>query len=162
LIYLQESTTFPILGQTLRHQPLSPDTFRALNVIDAIFADNQKVREAWSKYFVALNDASLSTTPGFAIRDEKRRDLLTAIIECLGLQHQITTSDLLRTYTPTTAVEIEYLAIWERIKRREDLRAEFVQRGIGFPDFAPPAYPVVKPPHGKGIVPSNTGDGADL
>jgi Family of unknown function (DUF6680) len=31
--------------------------------------------------------------------------------------------------------------IWERIKRREDLRPEFIQRGIGFPDFIPAYYP---------------------
>ena len=127
---------------SLRHQPLSPENFKALNSIDAVFAENAKVRDAWSKYFAALNDPSLNVGPGYAIREEKRRDLMIAIVQCLGLQKKIATSDLLRAYTPNTIIEIEHLAIWERIKRREDLRAEFIQRGIGFPDFMPPTYPV--------------------
>ena len=32
---------------SLRHQPLSPDNFRALNLIDVVF--DAEVREAWSK-----------------------------------------------------------------------------------------------------------------
>jgi hypothetical protein len=111
-------------------------------MIDAVFADHAKVREAWSKYFAALNDPNLNLAPGYAIREEKRRDLMTAIVQCLGLQNKITTSDLLRTYTPTVTIEVEHLAMWERIKRREDLRAEFIHRGIGFPDFVAPVYPV--------------------
>lgn len=127
---------------SLRHQPLSPENFRALNMIDAVFADHAKVRDAWSKYFATLNDPNLNVPAGYTIREEKRRDLMIAIVECLGLQKKITTSDLLRAYTPAAVIEIEHLAIWERIKRREDLRAEFIQRGIGFPDFPPPVYPV--------------------
>lgn len=111
-------------------------------MIDAVFADNAKVRDTWSKYFAALNDPNLYVPTGFAIRAEKRRDLMIAIVECLGLQNKITTSDLLRAYTPSAIIEVEHLAIWERIKRREDLKAEFIQRGIGFPDFIPPTYPV--------------------
>jgi hypothetical protein len=122
---------------SLRHQPLSPEMFRALNLLDAVFAGDSAVREAWTKYFTALHDNSLNTDQGFAIREEKRRDLMMEIIKALGLQKQISTSDLLRTYTPTTIAEIEHLAIWERIKRREDLRAEFIQRGLGFPDLQP-------------------------
>jgi hypothetical protein len=102
----------------------------------------QKLVDAWSKYFATLIDQSLNAGPGFAIREEKRRDLMIAIVECLGLQKKIATSDLLRAYTPNAINEAEHLAIWERIKRREDLRAEFIQRGIGFPDFPPQWYPV--------------------
>ena len=57
---------------------------------------------------------------------------------------KITTSDLLRAYTPNAIIEIEH--IWERIKRREDLRGEFIQRGMGFPDGPPPLYPVQQRP----------------
>jgi hypothetical protein len=125
---------------SLRHQPLSPENFRALNQIDAIFADNPEVRDVYGKYYAAMNDANLSNPAGYAVRDEKRRDLMSAILTCLGLQNKISTSDLLRTYTPSVTVEIEHLAIWERIKKREDLRAEFISRGIGFPDYVPMQY----------------------
>lgn len=125
---------------SLRHQPLSPENFRALNLINSVFVNQTHVREAWSKYYSALSDQALNDGPGFSIREEKRRDLMIAIINVLGLERKITTSDLLRTYTPTAIIETEYLAIWERIKRREDLRAEFIKRGIGFPDFVAPRY----------------------
>lgn len=126
---------------SLRHVPLSPDNFKALNLLDAVFVDDSNVREAWSKYYAALNDANLNNPTGTSIRDEKRRDLLIAIIASLGLSKKISTSDLLRTYAPTAIVEAEMLTIWERIKRREDLRSEFIARGIGFPDFTPAYYP---------------------
>lgn len=130
---------------SLRHTPLLPESFRALNSIDVAFVNAPAVREAWSKYFLALNDSSLNSGSGFSIREEKRRDLMVAMIEHLGLRSQISTTDLIRTYIPNSTVETEYLAIWERIKRRVDLRAEFIARGIGFPDFAPPYYPPVPP-----------------
>ena len=139
---------------SLRHQPLSPESFRALNLIDAVFVDAPAVREAWSKYFSALNDTSLGAGPGFAIREEKRRELMMAMIEHLGLKSKISTADLLRTYAPASIIEAEYLAVWERIKRRADLRAEFIARGIGFPDFQPPIYPA--PPQ-KEATPSGNG-----
>ncbi len=126
---------------SLRHQPLSPENFRALNLIDAVFAEKENVREAWSKYFSALNDQTMNSGVGFSIREEKRRDLMMAIVDVLGLRKKISTPDLLRTYTPAAVVEAEYLAIWDRIKKREDLRKEFIERGIGFPDFSPPYYP---------------------
>jgi hypothetical protein len=126
---------------SLRHQPFSAENFRALNLIDAVFVDDANVREAWSKYYSALNDPNLQNLPGYTIREEKRRDLLTAIIRSLGLQNKLSTSDLLRAYAPAAVVEAETLAVWERIKRREDLRAEFITRGIGFPDFVPLYYP---------------------
>jgi len=61
-------------------------SFRALNLIDAVFANDSAVREAWTRYLTALNDASLSVGPGFAIREEKRRDLLLEIVKALGLR----------------------------------------------------------------------------
>ncbi len=130
---------------SLRHRPLSPEVFEALNLIDVTFVDKPKVREAWSKYYAAMNDNNLNVSAGFAVRDEKRRDLTIAIVECLGLQKKITTADLLRTYVPTAVIETEFLILWERIKRRTDLRAEFIERGIGFPDYIPPVYPIVPP-----------------
>jgi hypothetical protein len=126
---------------SMRHNPLSPENFKALNMIDAVFANDRAVREAWSKCYAALNDGSLQNSPGYAIREDKRRDLMTAIIKVLKLEKKISTSDLLRAYAPTVITEIETLAVWDRIKKREDLRAEFIQRGIPFPDFTPMNYP---------------------
>jgi hypothetical protein len=118
----------------------------ALNSIDSVFSESPTVRESWSKYFSALSDPNLNCPPGFAIREEKRRDLMITIVKFLGLQNKITTSDLLRTYTPNIVTEADYLATWERIKLREDLRDYFIKNNIGFPDFQAITYPVVPPP----------------
>ncbi len=48
----------------LRHEPLSTDAIRALNLIDAVFADDPAVREAWTRYYAALNDASMEYWTG--------------------------------------------------------------------------------------------------
>jgi hypothetical protein len=105
-----------------------------LNLIDAVFVNDLTVREAWSKYFSALSEQSLNSGPGFAIRDEKRRDLLMAMIDALGPKGKITTTDLMRTYTPTAIMEANYIEVWQRIKLLEDLRAEFKRRGIAYPE----------------------------
>jgi hypothetical protein len=34
------------------------------------------VREAWTRYYTALNDLALNVGAGFALREEKRRELL--------------------------------------------------------------------------------------
>src|SRR5258708_10213737 len=49
---------------SLRHQPLCPENFKALNMIDAVFADSAKVRDAWTKYFAALIDQNLNVPTG--------------------------------------------------------------------------------------------------
>ena len=43
----------------LRHTPLSAELVRSLNQIDAVFVDDPAVREAWTRYYTALNDANL-------------------------------------------------------------------------------------------------------
>src|SRR4051812_39795697 len=47
-----------LLGNLLsvRHTPYTPEAVRPLNMIDAVFSTDQDVREAWSRYFAALND----------------------------------------------------------------------------------------------------------
>ena len=58
----------------LRHDPLSVESTRALNLIDAAFADNSRVREAWTRYYTVLNDQSMNAAPGYSIREgEKTR-----------------------------------------------------------------------------------------
>lgn len=104
-----------ILGTllSLRHQPLSPDTIRTLNLIDAAFAKDRKVREAWTRLFVAISDHSLNVPQGASIREEKRRDLILAICENVGLARYITSADVLRAYGPTALAKADELTLLE-------------------------------------------------
>ena len=104
-----------ILGTllSLRHQPLSPDTVRTLNLIDATFAKDRKVREAWTRMFAAISDQNLNTPQGGSVREEKRRDLILAICENVGLDRYITSADVLRAYGPTVLAKMDQLTLIE-------------------------------------------------
>jgi len=124
-----------ILG--LRHDPFSPESVRALNLIDAVFADDPAVREAWTKFFAAINDPALNAVPGFSIREERRRDLLLEMVKALRLTHKISSADLLRTYLPTFVAENTHLALLDRMQRRAFLEDDLNRRGI-----TPPLWPI--------------------
>jgi hypothetical protein len=138
----------------LRHDPLSPDSFRALNLIDAVFANHPAVREAWTRYLTALNDASLNAGPGFAIREEKRRDLLLEIVRALGLARKISSAELLRGYLPAYAFDAQYVAMLEQQYKRAHYEAELKRFGVAVhgsaprPQEATPVAPSPPPPPG--------------
>jgi hypothetical protein len=123
----------------LRHDPWSMESVKALNLIDAVFADNPAVREAWTRFFAAINDQSLNALPGFSIREERRRDLLLEMVKALGLKDKISSAELLRAYVPTFAVENTHLGMLERMHRRALYEAELRARGI-----TPPPWPIAE------------------
>jgi hypothetical protein len=107
---------------SLRHQPLSADTVRSLNLIDVAFAKDRPVREAWSRYYATLNDASLNALPGPTIREEKRRDLILEIARAVGLASHISTADVLRAYGPTFVAKQDELTMLDVDIRLADAR----------------------------------------
>jgi len=117
----------------LRHTPLSADLVRALNQIDAVFVDDQTVREAWTRYLTTLDDANLSTPFGVSMREEKRRELLLEIVKTLGLAKKISSADLLRTYFPSFVAEEMHVTMLERLHKRAALEADLSVRNIAFP-----------------------------
>jgi len=102
----------------LRHEQLSLEATRALNLIDAAFVDDASAREAWTRYYTALNDPNMNAGAGFSIREERRRDLLLEMVKALKLTHKISSAYLLRTYLPTFVVENTHVALLERIQKR--------------------------------------------
>jgi hypothetical protein len=122
----------------LRHAPLSAELVQALNQIDAVFADNRAVRDAWTRYLTALYDSNLGTPPGFSFREEKRRELLSEIVKSLRLAKKISSADLLRTYQPNFVAEETHVAMLERMQKRAALEEDLNRRHIPFP---PCAYP---------------------
>jgi hypothetical protein len=131
----------------LRHEPLSIDAIRALNLIDAVFADDPAVREAWTRYYTALNDANMNIGPGFSIREERRRDLLLAMVKALKLKRKISSADLLRTYLPTFMAESTHLAVLQRMQQKAAVEEDLQRRGIQFPQWpVPEPQTAVAPP----------------
>jgi hypothetical protein len=143
----------------LRHDPLSADSARALNLIDAVFADDPAVREAWTRYYTALNDPALNVGAGYALREEKRRELLLEIVKALGLARKISSAELLRGYAPTFAIESTHVAWLERLHKRAIYEEDLKRRGIPFPAWpapqeAPPASPSPPPAGGNAGKPA--------
>jgi hypothetical protein len=137
----------------LRYDPLSAESARALNLIDAVFANDPAVREAWTRYYAALLDPNFNVGPGYAIREEKRRDLLLEIVKGLGLARKISSADLLRGYMPAYAQDAQYVAYLERMYKRAHYEEELKRRGITIPAWGPtphatPVSPSPSPPQG--------------
>jgi hypothetical protein len=147
-----------------RHDALAPDAVRALNSIDLVFVNDLSVREAWSKYYVAIVDENLNNQVGFRIREERRRDLLLSMINAMNMSDRISTTDLLRTYTPVLMGDLAYIGMLERTATIARLREELGKRGIPDPapgyvspsaPLMPPAAPGVPhaiPPKGDGVL----------
>jgi hypothetical protein len=131
----------------LRHTPLSTELIRALNLIDAVFADDPVVREAWTQYLTALNNQSLNTDVGLAIREDKRHNLLLQIVKALKLSRKISSADLLRIYTPTFVAEDTRVAWLERLYKSAMYEEELSRRHIDFPrsPFASPSNSAYSP-----------------
>jgi hypothetical protein len=131
----------------LRHDTLSVESTRALNLIDAVFVDDPAVREAWTRYYTALNDPNMNIGPGVSIREERRRDLLLEMVKTLKLTRKISSADLLRTYLPTFVAENTHVGILERMQRRAFLEEDLTRRHIAFPQWpiSQPASPAQPP-----------------
>jgi hypothetical protein len=132
-----------------RHDSFSMEGFAALNSIDAVYAKDRRVREAWTRFYTAMNDTNLNVPVGWSYREEKRRELMLEMVRALGLSKKISSADLLRGYTPTVVAEINTLAVWERQVKRAELEEELNRRGIQYPPWptpSPPPTPVISAP----------------
>jgi hypothetical protein len=133
---------------SLRHLPLSPEAVKPLNLIDAVFADDREVREAWSRYYAVLSDPRNNSPAGWAQWDEKKRELIAVMARSVGLGKAITTSDILRTYQPTFTAKTERLAMLDldiRLAQAEALAKEMKLPGWG-DGQAPSTTPDASPP----------------
>jgi hypothetical protein len=125
---------------SVRHTPYTPEAVKPLNMIDAVFSTDQDVREAWSRYFAALNDGRNQNPAGWAQWDEKKRELILAMARNVGLGKVITTADILRTYQPNFMSRQERLSLLELDIRLA--QAETTARQLGLPTVDGPPTPV--------------------
>ena len=135
----------------LRHDQGSSDAIRALNLIDVVFVDEPEVRNAWSRYYAFLSDNNLDNPPGWAIRADRRLDLIMAMAAAVKWSGRISTADMLRTYSPRIVEEQMYVSAMERKVRIANMRVELARLGV--PDPNPgyslsegPAVPPTTPP----------------
>jgi hypothetical protein len=133
--------------------------FRALNLIDAVFANEPPVREAWTQYFTTLQNQNLGTDlVGLAVREDKRLELLLEIVKALKLNRKISSADLLRSYMPGVVAEDFRLAMMQRLHKAAILEEELTHRHIAFPPSQLPQQAYTVPPQPSG---PSAGNGAE-
>ena len=83
-----------------RHSPIIEENVRALNMIDVVFHDSQRVRELWHEYFNMLGNEGLNNPQGWAQRQKKNLEMITEMAKVLGYGKAITHLDVDRVYYP--------------------------------------------------------------
>ncbi len=102
-----------------RHEPLSAEAVRALNMIDLVFHSHPTVRELWHDYFDMLSNEGLNNPTGWEQRKKKNVALITEIARVMGYGKAINHLDVDRVYSP--------VAFWKRIERDEALYKEVMR-----------------------------------
>jgi hypothetical protein len=141
---------------SLRHDPTNADFLQALNLIDVVFVDDAAVREAWSRYYVVLNDGNMNNQAGFSIREDRKRELLLTIVGALRLREKISTADILRTYLPQFFGEVQFVDYYRRLLDLHKLQEELTERGIPHTPYNPVtggATPPTRLPPPPGVPP---------
>ena len=78
-----------------KSNPITKEWVDALNTIDVVFQDNNKVRHAWREYLDSLNDKS----PHFESSNSFRLDLLSEMAMALGYKN-LKQTEIDRFYSP--------------------------------------------------------------
>ena len=86
---------FLILMANRQKTPISQEWVDALNSIDVVFQDNQRVRHAWRDYLDSLNQKSAH----FDNQNSYKLDLLSEMAEALGYK-QLKQTEIDRFYSP--------------------------------------------------------------
>jgi len=79
-----------------RHQIYSDEIVRALNMIDVVFRDKERVRELWREYYDMLYTKGID----WKQVDTKRLELITEMAKVVGYGKKISHIDVDRVYTP--------------------------------------------------------------
>jgi Family of unknown function (DUF6680) len=100
----------------------SLDSVRVLNVIDFVYADCPKVREAWADLFQLFGSGGDQGIHP-QLQQEKLRTLLKTMADELGLSHTLGVDDLSRIYYPNIIAKQQELTMLQQELNLRQLRA---------------------------------------
>lgn len=83
-----------------RHNPITDENVRALNMIDVVFFDYLSVRKLWHEYFDMLSNEGLNNAIGWSQRQKKNLEMITEMAKLIGYKKAITHLDVDRVYYP--------------------------------------------------------------
>ena len=94
----------------------APDSVRALNLIDVVYSECPKVREAWAELFLTFDG---SREVPRHVQDEKYRGLLKEMAAELDLDGALKLDDLGRVYYPNALAQEDQI---RELQRMENLK----------------------------------------
>jgi uncharacterized protein YcaQ len=102
----------------------SEESTKALNLIDLVFIEKRKVRDAWSRLFEAYDKA-------LPEHEQQRRyqELLSEMALDLGVSNQLHAGDFGRVYMPQTVALRKELEVIEMQRRLLQLQEEMNKHG---------------------------------
>jgi hypothetical protein len=98
----------------------SENGVRALNLIDVVFNDSRKVREAWAELFLIFNSEPMLPH----VLEERLRRLLIAMAEDIGIGDSIRTDDVGRVYSPRAIAQERFIKDMQRQQAFAALQAQ--------------------------------------
>ena len=90
----QEKVFFTLMADRGTN-PITKEWVDALNIIDVVFQDNKKVRNAWKEYLSSLHEKS----PNFETQNSFKLDLLSEMAMSLGYKN-LKQTEIDRFYSP--------------------------------------------------------------
>lgn len=112
----------------------SSDSVRAINLIDVVFSDSVKVREAWAELYNAFSDRQASEFD----KQNKLRGLLREMASDIGMSDKLRVDDFGRVYFPNALAEEEEVRMLERKNALERLKGPAsAQKALTFDPFPP-------------------------
>lgn len=102
-----------------RHTPIMDENVRALNMIDVIFHDSDRVRQLWHEYFDMLCNDGLNNQNGWSQRQKKNLELITEMAKVVGYGAAITHLDVGRVYYPK--------GLGEQSQKAQEIAAELLR-----------------------------------
>jgi len=136
---------FTSLMSTRHYVPHSEEIVRALNMIDVVFHDEEKIRSLWHEYFDMLSNPGLNNEIGWTSWNAKRGELITEMAKVVKFGKKITLQDVQRVYAPVGQAQ--------DLKRARELGDELLRvlkesKGIVFTsrveDETSPVPPILK------------------
>jgi hypothetical protein len=126
-----------------RHQVISDEIVRALNMVDVAFLNKRAVRRLWKEYLEMLNNEGLNNPLGWEQRSQKRLELIQEMAKAVGYGKKISHLDVTRFYMPVGLVEDRQRSkeIGDELLRvlKESHGIKLVQKGQPEPSEAGPA-----------------------
>lgn len=105
-----------------RHQVFSKDATKLLNIVDIVFSDNKRVRDAWADFHNAMHNYKIGQHISGHEADQLRIEVLRRMAEDIGLGQTLTNADFYRSYEPSALFKQRQIEMFQTDRAYEELQ----------------------------------------